>query len=121
MRAVPWRQRLSWQLWMSHFTVVVITLVALVGSMVLVAGLWLFRQGHVLREPALDAQVLSIAVGNLVRRGALGKARRRRAGAAASGGAELVRALVVRRRAAGRRTGPRLARGDAVGRRAGQV
>ena len=69
MRAVPWRQRLSWQLWKSHLTVVVITLVALVASIVLVAGLWLLRQGFVLREPALDAQVLSIAIGNLVRRG----------------------------------------------------
>jgi signal transduction histidine kinase len=62
-------QRLSWQLWASHFTVVVITLVALVGAIVLLAGLWQFRQSVTLREPALDAQVVGIAVGNLVRRG----------------------------------------------------
>src|SRR5262245_42438310 len=69
MRAIPRRQRLSWQLWTSHFTVVVITLVALVGSIVLLAGLWLLRQGFILRDPALDAQVLSSTIGNLVRRG----------------------------------------------------
>src|SRR2546423_1073492 len=61
--------RLSWQLWASHFTVIVITLVALVGSIVTVTSIWLLRQAFILREPALDAQVVSIAVGNLVRRG----------------------------------------------------
>jgi signal transduction histidine kinase len=70
MGSIPWPQRLSWQLWTSHFTVVVITLVALVGSIVLLAGLWLLRQGFILRDPALDAQVLSNTIGNLVRRGA---------------------------------------------------
>src|SRR6476646_6422782 len=71
MRRAPERrgQRLSRQLWASHFTVIVITLVALVGSIVLLASLWLVRQGFALREPALDAQVVSIAIGNLVRRG----------------------------------------------------
>jgi signal transduction histidine kinase len=63
-------QRLSWQLWASHYTVVVITLVAVVGSIVLLASVWLLRQGSVLREPALDAQVISLTVGNLVRSGA---------------------------------------------------
>jgi signal transduction histidine kinase len=63
-------QRLSWQLWASHYTVVVITLVAVVGSIVLLASAWLLRQGSVLREPALDAQVISLTVGNLVRSGA---------------------------------------------------
>jgi signal transduction histidine kinase len=63
-------QRLSWQLWASHYTVVVITLVAVVGSIVLLASAWLLRQGSVLREPALDAQVISLTVGNLIRSGA---------------------------------------------------
>ena len=66
----PGPRRLSWQLWASHLTVIVITLVALVGALVLLAGAWLFRQGMLLREPALEAQVVSTAVGNLVRRGA---------------------------------------------------
>src|SRR5712691_3468351 len=70
MRAgVRWRQSLRWQLWTSHVTVVVITLVALVGAIVLLAGIWLLRQGFILREPSLDAQTVSLAVGNLVRRG----------------------------------------------------
>jgi signal transduction histidine kinase len=64
------RQRLSWQLWTSHLTVVVITLVALVGALVSLSGAWLLRQGFVLREPAVDAQLVAGTIGNLLRRGA---------------------------------------------------
>jgi signal transduction histidine kinase len=67
--SVPVRRRLSWQLWASHLTVVAITLVALVAALVIVAGGFLLRQGLLLREPALQAQVVGTAVGNLVRRG----------------------------------------------------
>jgi HAMP domain-containing protein len=70
-RSSPGRwQRLSWQLWTSHLLVVVITLLALAAALVMVVGSWLLRQGYVGREPALDAQVVGVAVGNLVRRGA---------------------------------------------------
>jgi signal transduction histidine kinase len=48
--------------------VVVITLVTLVGALVGLSGLWLLRQGLVLRQPAADAQVVAIAVGNMLRR-----------------------------------------------------
>jgi signal transduction histidine kinase len=62
------RERLSWQLWASHLAVVVITLVAVVGAILAAAGFWALRQGWAFREPAVDAQVISRAVGNLVRR-----------------------------------------------------
>ena len=66
----PGSRRLSWQLWASHLTVIAITLVALVGALVLLAGTWLLRQGFVLGEPAIQAQLVATFVGNLVRRDA---------------------------------------------------
>jgi signal transduction histidine kinase len=62
-------QSLTRQLWASHLIVIAITLVALVGAMILLGGAWMVRQGFVIREPALDAEAVSIAYGNLIRRG----------------------------------------------------